>query len=42
VRCGELVKDMLRKMLIFEDEKRISWPELFNHPLINDQEELTK
>jgi len=34
---------MLMKMLIMEDEKRISWPEPFEHPIIKfDQEAIQK
>jgi hypothetical protein len=34
---------MLKKMLIIEDEKRISWGELFNHPIIKfDANEISK
>lgn len=29
IKVSEEMKDMLKKMLIWEDEKRISWPEIF-------------
>lgn len=32
---SDLVKDMLRKMLMLEESERISWVELFKHPLIS-------
>lgn len=40
---SEIVKDMLRRMLVFGDAERISWEELFQHKIIKfDNEEVSK
>ena len=40
---SEIVKDMLRRMLVQTDEDRISWEELFQHKIIKfDNEEVRK
>lgn len=40
---SEIVKDMLRRMLVYGDAERISWDELFQHKIIKfDNEEVSK
>ena len=40
---SELVKNMLRRMLVINDSDRMSWPELFEYPLIKiDAEDIQK
>ncbi|KAL4462170.1 hypothetical protein ABPG73_018915 [Tetrahymena malaccensis] len=40
---SEIVKDMLRRMLVYEDSERISWEELFQHKIIKfDNEEVSR
>lgn len=36
------IKDLLKQMLVVEDKDRISWPEIFNHPLIKFDENAIK
>lgn len=35
---SQSIKDLLKQMLVVEDKERISWPEIFNHPLIKFDE----
>ncbi len=35
---SQAIKDLLKMMLVVEDKDRISWPEIFNHPLIKFDE----
>ncbi len=35
IPVGEQTKDLLQKMLTVEDEKRITWADVFAHPLVN-------
>lgn len=35
---SQSIKDLLKQMLVVEDKDRISWPEIFNHPLIKFDE----
>jgi len=35
---SQAIKDLLKQMLVVEDKDRISWPEIFNHPLIKFDE----
>ena len=35
---SQAIKDLLKQMLVVEDKDRISWPEIFNNPLIKFDE----
>ena len=37
VKVGQHTKDFLKRALVVDEEKRMSWEELFNHPLIKDK-----
>lgn len=39
---SQSIKDLLKQMLVVEDKDRISWPEIFNHPLIKFDENSLK
>lgn len=37
VKIGKVTKDFLKKTLVVNEENRLSWKEVFEHPLVKDK-----